>query len=238
MAMVERNRERRWGLRFFIGFLVMAGLVWIPPFAQATTRLAEDLEVQAWYRVRNTFQTDGREHFDWVQWRNEAFVWLTYDNMVENGQLKLGGGIPIPFVENAGISARYRARVDPVYYLRGHYRKLYDANNRSDFFSPEEDFRDVCIDMKHGKVGPVTLSTRWGYQQIVWGESDLYRSLDIINPLRIDQNFPIGEKFDEFRLPILAVKLLYDIGNIGTWLSDTAFEGYYTPRFQIGRAHV
>ena len=142
-----------------------------------------------------------------MQWRNKAFVWLTYEDMVENGQLKFGE-IPIPFVQSAALSARFRARVDPVYYLREHYRKLYDANHRSDFFAPEKEFRDLYIDLAHGRVGPGQLSSRIGYQQIVWGESDLYRSLDIINPLRIDQNFPIGEKFDEFRLPILAIKFL------------------------------
>jgi hypothetical protein len=236
--MVERNRERRWGLRFFVGLLIMAGLVWVPSFAGATTTLAEDVEVQAWYRVRNTFQTDGKEHFDWVQWRNEAFIWLTYDNMVQDGKLKALGDLSIPFVENAGVSARYRIRVDPVYYLREHYRNIYDENNQSDFFEPENGFRDLYIDMKHGQIGPGRLSTRWGYQQIVWGESDLFRSLDIINPLRIDQNFPIGEKFDEFRLPILATKFLYEIGNMGTWLSDTAIEAFYTPRYRNGLTHL
>ncbi len=230
--MVERNRERRWGLRFFIGLLVMAGLVWVPSFAGATTSLGEDIEVQAWYRMRQTFQTDGDEHFDWAAWRNEAFVWLTYDNMVEDGKLKPLGELFIPGVTNAAISARFRARVDPVYYLREHYRNLYDENHRSDFFAPEKEFRDVYIDMKHGQIGPGKLSTRWGYQQIVWGESDLFRSLDIINPLRIDQTFAVGEKFDEFRLPILAAKLLYDIGNIGQTLSDTAIEAWYSPRFR------
>jgi len=236
--MVERNRERRWGSKFVVGLLVMAGLLWTPSFARASTSLAEDLEVQAWYRVRNTFQTDGKEHFDWVQWRNEAFIWLTYDNMVENGKLKALGDLSIPFVQNAGVSGRYRIRVDPVYYLRHHYEHMYDEDHQSDFFQPENGFRDVYIDMKHGQIGPGTLSTRWGYQQIVWGESDLYRSLDIINPLRLDQNFPIGEKFDEFRLPILATKFLYELGNMGTWLSDTAIEGYYTPRFRNGLTHL
>ena len=79
---------------------------------------------------------------------------------------------------------------------------------RSDFFAPEKGFRDLYLDLTHGQVGPGQLSTRIGYQQIVWGESDLYRSLDIINPLRSDQNFSIGEKFDEYRLPILAVKVI------------------------------
>jgi len=57
--------------------------------------------------------------------------------MVENGRLKLGG-LPIPFVQSAALSARYRARVDPAYYLREHYRHIYDANHRSDLSCPGE----------------------------------------------------------------------------------------------------
>ena len=41
---------------------------------------------------------------------------------------------------------------------------------------PERDFRDLYVDLSHGEIGPGRLTTRWGYQQIVWGESDLYRS--------------------------------------------------------------
>src|SRR2546425_12016091 len=121
---------KRVGLRsaWLLGIAII--LTW-GTAAWASTRLLEgDVEVQAWYRMRNTFQTDGSEHFDWVQWRNEAFIWLTYEDMVENGQLKLGQ-LPIPFVTNAGLSARFRARVDPVYYLREHYSHIYDANHKS-----------------------------------------------------------------------------------------------------------
>src|SRR5919109_3770901 len=103
-----------------ISILTWGTAVW------GSTRFGQDIEVQAWYRMRHTFQTDGKEHFDWVQWRNEAFVWLIYNNMVKNGQLQIGQGIPVPFVESASVSARYRARVDPVYYLRDHFRNLYD----------------------------------------------------------------------------------------------------------------
>jgi hypothetical protein len=43
---------------------------------------------------------------------------------------------------------------------------------------------------------------RLGKQPIVWGESDLFRSIDIVNPLRIDQNGVVGEAFEDFRTPI------------------------------------
>src|SRR3954466_2786778 len=77
----------------------------------ASTRLGDtgDIEVQAWYRMRQTFQYDRHGHFDWAQWRNEAFVWLIYNNIVKDGQFQPGGGgLAVPFVENAGISARWR----------------------------------------------------------------------------------------------------------------------------------
>ena len=218
--------------------LEIVGALTCATAVRASTRFGEDIEVQAWYRDRNTFQYDRHGHFDWVQWRNEAFVWLTYENMIKNGQLQLGSGVPVPFVESASVSARFRARVDPVYYLRDHFRKLYDHNNRSDFFAPEKQFRDLYVDFDHGFIGPGRLSTRWGQQQIVWGESDLYRSLDIINPLRIDQNSFIGEKFDEFRTPILATKWLYGIGTVGTWLADVSIEAYYTPRWRSGSTNL
>ncbi|MCS6925965.1 MAG: hypothetical protein NZ578_08705, partial [Candidatus Binatia bacterium] len=73
----------------------------------AATRFGPDIEVQAWYRMRHTFQTDGKDRFDWVQWRNEAYVWFIYNNMVKNGRLRLLDlGWQIPFVENLAISAR------------------------------------------------------------------------------------------------------------------------------------
>ena len=79
---------------------------------------------------------------------------------------------------------------------------------------------------------------RLGKQQIVWGESDLFRSIDIVNPLRIDQNGFVGEAFEDFRTPIWAVKFLYDIGNVGTFASDVGWELFYTPRWRPGTNHL
>ncbi|HXG18628.1 MAG TPA: DUF1302 family protein [Methylomirabilota bacterium] len=201
--------------------------------AWTSTRLAGgDIEVQAWYRMRHTFQTDGTEHFDWVQWRNEAFVWLIHNNLITRGYFL--ETVPVPFIHHAAFSARYRARVDPVYYLREHYRNIYDAHKRSKFFNPEKEFRDLYVDLDFGDIWGGSLTSRIGYQQIVWGESDLFRSIDIINPLRIDQSFGAGEKFDEFRQPSLAIKAIYGIGDIGTWLSQVSVEPFYTPRFRNG----
>jgi hypothetical protein len=196
--------------------------------AWATTTFKDnDIEVQAWYRMRHTFQTDGKEHFEWVQWRNEAFVWTIWRNFVRSG--KLLDTVPIPFVKSAEVNARYQARVDPVYYLRQHYRNLYTENERANFLKPQDLFRDLFLDLDHGDLGPGDLTSRWGYQTIVWGEMDLYRSLDIINPLRLDQSAGVGEKLDELRLPILAAKFLYNLGSVGESFSQVGLEGWFTP---------
>ena len=214
-----------------LGLLTWSGTTW------ASTRLAPDIEIQAWYRMRHTFQTD-TDHFEWAQWRNEGFIWLTYDNFYKNGKFFDTIDIPVPLVDTINLSGRYRSRVDPIFAIRKHYRNLYDQEHTDNWLVPENGFRDVYADIEHGYIGPGKLYTRWGYQQIVWGESDLFRSIDIVNPLRIDQNFGVGEKFDEFRSPILALKALYDIGNISTYISGAGLEAFYTPRHRGGQTDL
>jgi hypothetical protein len=232
------RRAKTLGRRIVLGVLVGAlGLLTWGTDAWASVRLAPDIELQAWYRMRHSFQTDS-QHFDWVQWRNEGFIWLTYDNFYQRGKLFNKFEIPLPLVDSASVSARWRSRVDPVYILRDHYRNLYDEEHTENWLVPENGFRDLYVDIDHGYIGPGKLFTRWGYQQVVWGESDLFRSIDIVNPLRIDQNLGAGEKFDEFRSPILALKALYDIGNLGTWISGAGVEAFYTPRFRGGQTDL
>ena len=232
------RRAKTLGRRLVLGALVGAlGLLTWGADAWASVRLAPDIELQAWYRMRHSFQTDSH-HFDWVQWRNEGFIWLTYDNFYQRGKLFNKFEIPLPLVDSASVSARWRSRVDPVYILRDRYKTRYDEEHTENFLVPENGFRDLYVDLDHGRIGPGRLFTRWGYQQVVWGESDLFRSIDIVNPLRIDQNLGAGEKFDEFRSPILALKALYDIGNIGTWISGAGLEAYYTPRFRGGQTDL
>jgi hypothetical protein len=204
-------------------FLTWGATTW------ASTRVG-NAELQLWYRQRHTFHTDGGRHIDWVQWRNEVFGWLVYENLAPNGLLF--DKVHIPGIENAAFNARYRFRADPVYSLRDRYRNHYDSETRESFTFPENGFRDIFLDLDLGEIGPGRLSMRVGNQQIVWGESDLFRSIDVINPLRIDQNQGAGEKFDEFRSPIWAVKWLYNIGNVGTLFSNVSIEPFWSPRYR------
>ncbi|MGH7823264.1 MAG: hypothetical protein ACREQ9_26180, partial [Candidatus Binatia bacterium] len=56
----------------------------------------------------------------------------------------------------------------------------------------------------------------------------LFRSIDVINPLRIDQNGLVGEDFADYREPLWVAKFLYDIGNMG-FLEGAGLEFFYSP---------
>ena len=75
--------QRTW---LSIGFGLFGLVLW-GTSTWASTRVGDDMEFQAWYRTRNTFQTDS-QHFDWVQWRNEGFVWFIDNGLVKNGTLQ------------------------------------------------------------------------------------------------------------------------------------------------------
>src|SRR5262245_44329477 len=219
---------RRWGIYILtvaLGVLLWSSALW------ASTRIG-NAELQMWYRMRHTFQSAGGDNLNWVQWRNEVYFWFVYDRFVDNGKILGQDKLELPLVENATFNARYRFRADPVWTIRESYTKRYDSHERESYLFPENGFRDIFVDLDFGDVGVGKLSARIGKQQIVWGESDLYRSIDVMNPLRIDQNQGAGEKFDEFRSPIWALKLNYNIGNVGSWFSNVYVEPFYTPGFR------
>ena len=232
--MRDNFRRKKWivSLALLLGEILYAGsLAW------ASTRIG-NAELQMWYRMRHTFHTNGGDSVNWVQWRNEVFFWFVYDKFVDNGKILGQDKLEIPWVQDATFNARYRFRADPVYSIRRHFQKIYDSEERENFLFPENGFRDLFLDLNFGQLGPGSLSLRVGNQQIVWGESDLYRSLDIINPLRIDQNTGAGEKFDEFRSPIWAVKALYNIGTVGSWFSNVSIEPFWSPRYRSGTSDL
>jgi hypothetical protein len=229
------TRSTRWIL--LTTFLYIATTLAGITAAWASTRIG-NAELQMWYRTRNTFHTAGGDNLNWVQWRNEVFFWLVYDRFVDNGKILGQDKLEIPFVENAVLNARYRFRADPVWTIRKSYSKRYDPHERQSYLFPENGFRDLFVDADFGQVGPGKLSMRIGNQQIVWGESDLYRSIDVINPLRIDQNQGAGEKFDEFRLPIWALKFNYNLGVVGSQFSNVFIEPFFTPAFRGPNSHL
>ena len=242
--MVERNggrRRRAWLRRLVAGLAIVGGLGWLTSPAQATIRVGNS-EIQVVYEMQHAFQYDGSpgDNFEWVQWRNELRVEYEYGDLVTPEGGLFDKNIKIPGVRRADFSFMYRGRFDPVYEVRDKYDDMYPRSIKQQkaFTFPENGFREMNLDVDFGDVMGHRLSMKLGKQQIVWGESDLFRSIDIANPLRLDQNQAVGEAFEDFRTPIWAIKFLYDIGNVGTMLSNVGLELFYTPRWRPITQHL
>jgi len=186
-------------------------------------------ELSIFYAQQHAFQYDDGEYgMNWVQFRNELAIKFTYNKLIDRHQLF--DQIHVPFIEQATFFAHYLGRFDPVYLIRSRYQRLFDKETIQNWVFPENEFREIYLDLDFGKVGPGYLSTRLGRQQVVWGESDLFRSLDIIHPLKFDQN-SIGERFDDWRTPLWIAKFLYNIGDVGPF-GEVFVEPFFSPNWQ------
>ena len=178
-------------------------------------------DIAARLSSQNTFQHNGSDSINWVQWRNEARVDLRYDIIQE------GTGQTFGPIKSLKFNILYRARMDPVYMLRDSYKRR--DYNRGDFEFPEgKTPRELFFDIGFG--GALSkLSLRIGKQQVVWGEADLFRSLDIVNPLDLRQSGFVGEDFADFRQPLWIAKALYDFGAVGSFLNEAGLEMFFSP---------
>jgi hypothetical protein len=178
-------------------------------------------ELAARVATQNTFQHNDAHSINWVQWRNEVRFDLKYDLIAP------GSGDSWGPINTFRFNMLYRGRLDSAYLLRDSYqRRGYD---RGDFEFPEgKTPRELFVDI--GFRGALqNLSFRIGKQQVVWGEADLFRSLDVVNPLDIRQNGPVGEDFADFRQPLWIAKALYDFGDLGRYMNSVGLELFFSP---------
>jgi hypothetical protein len=191
----------------------------------------ERIEAAAWLSTQNTAHHKSTDKIDWVQFRNEFRLDFRYYFM---GSFATAEGVSdnriYPF-DRARISMLYRARYDAVFDIRDHYREL--GYDRDDFRFPEGKYpRELFLDLSFQKPLDL-LSFRIGRQQVVWGEADLFRSLDVINPLRLDQNGLIGEDFDDYREPLWIAKGLVRVGDVLSFVHSNSFvEFFYSPNWR------
>ncbi len=178
-------------------------------------------EIAARMSTQNTFQHNDVNSINWVQWRNELRFDLKYDLIQE------GTGGDLGPLKTLKFNILWRGRYDPVYELRQSYKdRDYD---RANFEFPEgKTPRELFFDVGFGGALE-NLSLRIGKQQVVWGESDLFRSLDVVNPLDLRQNGFVGEDFADFRQPLWILKALYQLGDLGPALNGANLEMFVSP---------
>jgi hypothetical protein len=106
--------------------------------------------------------------------------------------------------------------------LPGAYSRLTYDDRTADKL--QNSLREFYVDFK---IKNAPLSFRIGRQQVIWGESDQFRVMDIINPLDLTWHFQM-ESWDEIRKPLWLAKGLWDIGELGP-LSNAFLEAVYNP---------
>ena len=204
--------------RGWLGAALAAAMVVLVSPAGAAV-MTDRYEASARVAVQNTFHHDGVDDIEWVQERNEFRFDLRYD--------LIPSGASIPLLNRARANILYRARYDAIFDIRDRYGEI--GLRRDDFRFPEGKIpRELFLDLDFKGI---PLSTRIGRQQVVWGEADLFRSLDIVNPLRLDQQGLIGDDFSEYREPLWIAKFLWDVGQVGP-IAGTGVEVFWSPNWR------
>jgi len=154
------------------------------------------------------------------------FPYLSYGFSYLDGQLTVDGYVQnqtsLRTTNNDFVSSEYRLHLEIDYspwenvsfygIWRSMYESLYDIGNWKDKYDNshdalkwENEFREIYADVNIGD-----LSLRIGKQQIVWGETDGMRLMDIINPLDYRRQY-FSRDWEDIRIPLYAVKGLYQI---------------------------
>jgi hypothetical protein len=214
----------RWHSRwFFLGECALAAMLSIFAGRAHASQYFDNQrgEIAARMSTQNTFQHNGVDSINWVQWRNELRFDLKYD------LIQQGVGQSFGPINSLKFNILYRARIDPVYMLRDSFKAR--DYNRGDFEFPEgKTPRELFFDV--GFLGALSdLSLRIGKQQVVWGESDLFRSIDVVNPLDVRQNGFVGEDFADFREPLWIAKALYNFGDVASFWNEAGLEAFFSP---------
>jgi hypothetical protein len=112
--------------------------------------------------------------------------------------------------------------------LPGLYARI-NSKGRNDL-AFENTLREAYVDLA---LRDLPVSFRLGRQQVIWGESDQFRLMDVINPLDLTWHLQ-QEDFVNLRIPLWLIKTIVDIGDLGP-LSNVFTEIVWNPGdFQAG----
>lgn len=124
--------------------------------------------------------------------------------------------------------------VDPRGCLHGYMDKDTDELRFKEFNDDLDFIRELYVDAKIPvSGGKRTLALRVGRQQVVWGRTDLFRVLDVVNPIDFSRENLYAE-FEDSRIPQGMVNLEYRLGPT-KWLEDLNFQLLY--KFEKFRPH-
>ncbi|MFQ5664976.1 MAG: DUF1302 family protein [Candidatus Binatia bacterium] len=199
------------------------------------------LQISGNFETQNLIRHSGGDRLQFIQNRNTFRLRVDWDWLKKG---KLIDRIDIPFIDRSRLFLIYRGVYDGFFDLgptdRQHGQTRFDdlvggritdfSNSQLSGIKFENRLREAYIDFK---LKDLPLSFRLGRQQVIWGESDMFRLMDIWNPLDITWHFQ-QESWDNIRVPLWLAKGLWDTGTIGP-LANTFLEVVYNPfDFQPG----
>jgi hypothetical protein len=158
-----------------------------------------------------------------VQWRNIAYLELNHDLEKLQGELDI-----LKPLEWLKLRTKYhlvaRFMYEAVYNVGPQGFQDIRANDKEniDSFSHQYDLWECYVDLSRGP-----LFLRLGKQNLAWGETDVFRLLDQINPL--DNTFGgIFEDLDDRRIPLWMLRGSYNLGVLGP-IDSLTLEGFWVP---------
>lgn len=138
--------------------------------------------------------------------------------------------------ENGGVVLAYPTRPCDID-NRGCIKGYMDADEnelRFPEFNDDVDFiRELYLDAAIAFKNGHELGFRIGRQQVVWGRTDLFRVLDVINPVDFSRN-NIFDELEDIRIPMGIVNVEYRLGATGAF-DDLNFQVIW--KFEDFRPH-
>lgn len=186
--------------------------------SRAIVTIGDDIELEGFVNFQNILRTPKFEDSEFVMQRNTAQVEGKYYFLREStafGRFNTGP------LEEATFTFVGRAVYDSIYDIRSSYRDAWATadDDPGDF---EIKAREAFVDLL---LPPVSL--RIGRQQVVWGETDNFRALDVINPLDLSWHWT-WESWEDIRIPLWMARGVYDIGKFGPF-DESFVEAIWIP---------
>jgi hypothetical protein len=189
------------------------------------------LEFTAKLQSRVSLRLQGSQGFtepklsvgDLVQWRNIAYLEVQHDLRHLMGQIDF-----MKPLARWGVEVKYRIvgrfmyeavyNVGPSELQQVRERDRENIDNFKQAYDLWECYGDIA-------KGPVFF--RIGRQNVSWGETDVFRLLDVINPL--DNTFGgIFEDLDDRRIPLWMLRGSYNFGYLGP-IASLTLEAFWVP---------
>ncbi|MSR14376.1 MAG: hypothetical protein EXR86_07395 [Gammaproteobacteria bacterium] len=196
-------------------FLLLTG---VATPGRAIVTFGDDVELEGFLNFQNIVRTPKFESTELVMQRNTAQVEGKYYFLRDStafGRFNTGR------LEEATFTFVGRSVYDSIYDIRQSY---HDAFENGDDHPGEIEIkaREAFVDLL---LPPFSL--RLGKQQVVWGETDNFRALDVINPLDLSWHWS-WESWEDIRIPLWMARGVYDIGKFGPF-DESFFEAVWIP---------